>query len=115
MDEDRVEDLKVAISEATTNSINAHRKADVSRSGPIAAASEEPTAPVQRHRRRPGILDGELPADSDPRMTPADGLFEGSLGSDPDPHAFPGRSDHQERDRGMTVTFILETEPVEAD
>ena len=108
-DEDRVEDLKVAISEATTNSINAHRKADISDPVRIAAASEDEGVRFSVIDAGPGFSTEDMLADTRSEVTPAHGLFEGSLGLTLIRTLFPGVEISQNTDRGMTVTFILET------
>jgi len=113
-DEDRVEDLKVAISEATTNSINAHRKADVTDPVRIAAASEDEGVRFSVIDAGPGFSTEDMLADMRSEMTPAHGLFEGSLGLTLIRTLFPGVEITQNPDRGMTVTFLLETQPAEA-
>jgi serine/threonine-protein kinase RsbW len=114
-DEDRVEDLKVAISEAATNSINAHRKADISDPVRIAAATETDGIRFSVIDAGPGFSTDDMLADMRSEMTPAHGLFEGSLGLTLIRTLFPGVQITQNADRGMTVTFVLETtEPVEA-
>lgn len=115
IDEDRVEDLKVAISEATTNSINAHRRADVTDPVRIAAASEGEGVRFSVIDAGPGFSTENMLADMRSEVTPAHGLFEGSLGLTLIRTLFPGVEIIQNADRGMTVTFVLEmTEPVEA-
>ncbi len=112
-DEDRVEDLKVAISEATTNSINAHRKADVTDPVRIAAASEDEGVRFSVIDAGPGFSTEDM-QDMRSERTPAHGLFEGSLGLTLIRTLFPGVEISQNADRGMTVTFVLETQPAEA-
>ena len=113
-DEDRVEDLKVAISEATTNSINAHRKADISDPVRIAAASEVEGLRFSVIDAGPGFSTKEARAETRSDVTPAHGLFEGSLGLSLIRTLFPGVQITKNADRGMTVTFVLETERAEA-
>ena len=114
-DEDRVEDLKVAISEATTNSINAHRKADINDPVRIAAASEDDGVRFSVIDSGPGFSTENMVADTRSEVTPAHGLFEGSLGLTLIRTLFPGVQISQNADRGMTVSFVLETEPGEAE
>jgi serine/threonine-protein kinase RsbW len=114
VDEDRVEDLKVAISEATTNSINAHRKADITDPVRIAAASEGEGVRFSVIDVGPGFSTENMLADTRSEVTPAHGLFEGSLGLTLIRTLFPGVEITQNADRGMTVTFVLDTESSEA-
>ena len=107
IDEERVEDLKVAISEACTNSINAHRAAGVEDTIRIVASPEE-------SRIRFDVVDagaGFDPVEAlslSPDYTPPVGLFEGSLGLALVRSLFPGMKISRNEDRGMTVSIPVE-------
>jgi len=107
IDEERVEDLKVAISEASTNAINAHR----------AAKLEDPiriVASPERGQIRFDVVDSGAGFDPDEALSlaaeymPADGLFEGSLGLVVIRSLFPGMQIARNEDRGMTISIPVE-------
>lgn len=109
-DEDRVEDLKVAVSEAATNSIKAHRQGSVSESIRIEAAAEADGLRFSVIDSGPGFqADAAAGGDSD--ATPVPGLFEGSLGLTVIRSLFPDVRIARNEAQGMTVTFLLETLP----
>jgi serine/threonine-protein kinase RsbW len=107
-DEERIEDLKIAISEAATNSIKAHRVASVGEPVRILASAD---AGLLRFR----VVDAgrgfdvDLPGQG--AATPPGGLFEGSLGLTLIRALFPEVEIGRNRDGGMTVTISLELEP----
>lgn len=103
-DEEDVGDLKIAVSEACTNAITAHRSADVERPIQIVAVREE------------GVLRFEI-IDSGPgfaadlsELTSQDGsgeLVEGNLGLIIIRSLFPGMGITQNESGGMTVSLTL--------
>lgn len=106
-DEEQVEDLKVAISEACTNSVKAHR--DV--------GAEEPVRIVIRPRNGELLyevidegagIDDETAAAAMEGMTPPQGLYEGSLGLALIKSIFPKAEIVRNPGRGTTVRFPLE-------
>lgn len=106
-DEDVVEDVKVAVSEACTNSVKAHR--DRGNSEPIELLArlddEDITFEVVDAG---GGIDTELhKAITENAATPAAGLYEGSLGLMLIRSLFPGTEIIRNGDRGTTVRFIV--------
>ncbi|MGH2813460.1 MAG: ATP-binding protein, partial [Actinomycetota bacterium] len=79
-DEERVEDLKVAISEAATNSIKAHRDAGIPDHVGVRAESSPGSIRFSVVDAGPGFTAPETPMDPANPSTPPTGLFEGSLG-----------------------------------
>ena len=111
-EEDRVEDLKVAISEAATNSIKAHRDAGIADPVRVQARSTEGGAiRFSVVDAGPGFSAPEGPTDPANPATPVAGLFEGSLGLTLIQSLFPNVSIERNETRGMTVSFTLEVEP----
>jgi serine/threonine-protein kinase RsbW len=109
-DEDRVEDLKVAISEAATNSINAHQTARVSDPIRISAETAGDGLRFNVIDAGPGFASSApLQDGNDP--TPVPGLFEGSLGLTLIRSLFPDVEINPNTERGTTVSFVLETLP----
>ncbi|MGH2727609.1 MAG: ATP-binding protein [Actinomycetota bacterium] len=106
-DENRVEDLKVAISEAATNSIKAHRGAGVSEPIRISADSEADGIRFTVRDAGDGFPIGPGPEFRD-SVTPVPGLFEGSLGLTLIRSLFPDVEITANEDRGMNVSFVLE-------
>jgi serine/threonine-protein kinase RsbW len=104
LDEERVEDLKVAISEACTNAITSHARAGISDPVTIVATripSGLRFAVVDRGRGfEPGPV---LAATDDDRA--ASGFGEGSLGLMLVRALFPSLTIERNPDRGMTVTI----------
>lgn len=106
-DEDRVEDLKVAISEAATNSIKAHMNSSVSDPVRISAASEHAGLRFTVQDAGPGFSTSAIPNVRD-AVTPLPGMFEGSLGLTLIQALFPDVQIAQNETHGMTVSFLLE-------
>ena len=107
IDEERVEDLKVAISEACTNAITAHRS----------AAIEDPVRVIavpEANRIRFNVVDTGAGFDPQTALsqhqeyTPPAGIFEGSLGLALIRSLFPGMEITRNDDRGMTVSIPVE-------
>ncbi|HEV2686810.1 MAG TPA: ATP-binding protein, partial [Actinomycetota bacterium] len=104
-DEDVVEDVKVAVSEACTNSVKAHH--DRGNSEPIELLArlddEEITFEIVDAG---GGIDTELQkAITENAATPAAGLYEGSLGLMLIRSLFPGTEIIRNGDHGTTVRF----------
>ncbi|MGH2793439.1 MAG: ATP-binding protein [Actinomycetota bacterium] len=108
-EEERVEDLKVAISEAATNSIKAHNEAGIS--DPIRVAAESTNGELRFSviDAGPGFTAEAIDPNETP--TPAAGLFEGSLGLTLIQSLFPNVRIERNPSRGMTISFTVEMEP----
>ncbi len=104
VDEERVEDLKVAISEAVTNSVRAHEGANLSDPVTIVAS---PAANGVRF----SVVDAgegfEPRAGDEGDYTPPMGIFEGSLGLALIRTLFPDVEIKRNAERGMTVSFVV--------
>lgn len=106
-DEDRVEDLKVAISEAATNSIKAHRGAGISEPIHISADANDDGIRFSVRDAGEGFTVDQVSNARDP-VTPVTGLFEGSLGLALIRSLFPDVDIMPNEDRGMLVSFVVE-------
>jgi len=106
-DEDRVEDLKVAISEAATNSIKAHQGAGISDPIRIEADADGDGIRFSVRDAGEGFTIDAVQSTRDP-VTPLPGLFEGSLGLTLIRSLFPDVEIEPNRDRGMSVSFVVE-------
>lgn len=107
-DEDRVEDVKLAISEACSSAISAHaaHAPDV----PVRVAV---TADPERLRFEvTGVAGLEAPDDPDDEMTPASGLYEGALGASLIRSLFPKVLIEPSPEGGTTVAFELDLRAV---
>ena len=104
IDEERVDDLKVAISEACTNSFRAHEAARLD--DPVVVVAAPADGGV-----RFSVIDAgegfEPPAADDQDYTPPLGLFEGSLGLALIRTLFPNVKITRNAERGMTVSFVV--------
>jgi serine/threonine-protein kinase RsbW len=102
-DEDVVEDVKVAMSEACTNAVKAHESAGVSEPIRIIAA------PIENGLQFEVIDAGEgidpTGTAVDPTATPPSGLYEGSLGLVLIRSLFGSLDIGQNRGRGTRVRF----------
>jgi len=105
VDDERVEDLKVAISEAATNAINAHRRDGIDDPITLIAAPEPGGL-------RFAVVDAGAGFDPDVELsatyTPPRGLSEGSLGLTLIRSLFPTIAIERNADRGMTISFVVE-------
>ena len=104
VDEERVEDLKVAISEACTNSFRAHQSANLA--DPVVVVA----APVENGVRYSVVDSGDgfdPGSHAEPEYTPPTGIFEGSLGLALIRTLFPGVEITRNAGRGMTVSFVV--------
>ena len=106
VEEERVEDLKVAVSEACTNAINAHKAASVSDAIRLVARPEGTLIHFDVIDAGRGFDPDEALATND--YTPPLGLFEGSLGLALIRSLFPSARILRNDDRGMTVTITVE-------
>jgi serine/threonine-protein kinase RsbW len=106
-DEDRIGDLKLAISEACTNSIKAHSDAGVPDAVRVVARYVDGWLRFDVVDAGPGF---ELQADLDSKadVTPAMGFYEGSLGLAVIRSLFPDVEINRNDDSGMTVSFRIE-------
>jgi serine/threonine-protein kinase RsbW len=104
VDEERVEDLKVAISEACTNSFRAHEAARLSDPVVVVAAPADDGVRFSVIDAGAGF-EPAVPEDKD--YTPPLGLFEGSLGLALIRTLFPDVKITRNAERGMTVSFVV--------
>jgi len=106
-DEDIVEDVKVAISEACTNSVKAHR--DKGHNEPIELfAHTDDGEIIFEVVDAGGGIDTELQkAINESAATPAAGLYEGSLGLMLIRSLFPATEIIRNGDHGTTVRFVV--------
>jgi serine/threonine-protein kinase RsbW len=104
--EEKVEDLKVAISEACTNAFRAHTDAGIS--DPVRVIAVAEAAGV-----RFSVVDAgrgfEPPQPAGEDYTPPRGIFEGSLGLTLIHSLFPDAEIARNAGSGMTVSFVVET------
>ena len=102
--EERVEDLKVAISEACTNAMKSHQGAGITDVVTIVATSIPDGVRVAVIDRGPGFdADAALNVGGD--YTPPGGLSEGTLGLSVIRALFPSLRIERNPDRGMTVSI----------
>lgn len=109
-DEDVVEDVKVAVSEACTNSVKAHRERENSEPIDLLArlGDSELTFVIVDSG---GGFDAELQkAVAEGAVTPATGLYEGSLGLTLIRALFPS-TEIINNDGGATVRFVVPAGP----
>ena len=106
-DEDVVEDVKVAVSEACTNSVKAHRESGTTE--PIELRARETNGDLTFEIVDSGKgIDTEMQtAVNEGSATPAAGLYEGSLGLTLIRSLFPGADISRNLDRGTTVRFVV--------
>ena len=109
-EEERVEDLKVAISEAATNSIKAHREAGITDPVTVKAESTRGAIRFSVVDAGPGFSAPAGVVETTNPSTPVAGLFEGSLGLALIQSLFPNVSIDRNETRGMTVSFSVEVE-----
>lgn len=105
VDEERVEDLKVAISEAATNAINAHAKAGIEDAIRIVASSEPAALRFDVIDAGPGF---EPLTTTEGDYTPPSGLQEGTLGLVVINSLFPSMHIRRNETRGMTISILVE-------
>ena len=107
IDEDRVEDLKVAISEACTNAIGSHQRAGLSDPVRVVATPEAAGVRFDVVDAGPGF-DPELALTAAEDYTPPSGLTEGSLGLALIRALFPSIEIARNAGRGMTLSIVVE-------
>lgn len=105
-DEDVVEDVKVAVSEACTNSVKAHRDRRNSEPIELVARLDDGRITFEVVDAGGGIDTSLQKAISESAATPAAGLYEGSLGLMLIRSLFPGTEIVRNGDRGTTVRFV---------
>jgi serine/threonine-protein kinase RsbW len=108
VDEERVEDLKVAISEACTNSFRAHTDAGVSDPVRVIAVAEVRGVRFSVVDVGRGFEPPAEETQDDAAHTPPAGIFEGSLGLTLIRALFPDVHIARNPGRGMTVSFVVE-------
>lgn len=111
VDEERIEDLKVAISEACTNSFRAHESAKLSDPVRVVAVPADDGVRFSVIDAGEGF-EPEPPAGPD--YTPPLGLFEGSLGLALIRTLFPDVQITRNAERGMTVSFVVSASPADS-
>ena len=114
IDEERVEDLKVAVSEACTNAIKSHMTAGLSDPVRIVAAPVTGGLRVTVVDRGPGF-DPEMALADSEDYTPPAGLGGGSLGLTLIRALFPSLEIDRNPDRGMTISILVEPSAEDAD
>jgi serine/threonine-protein kinase RsbW len=109
-DEDVVEDVKVAVSEACTNSVKAHHDSGTAEPIELRARALDSELTFEIVDSGKGI-DTELQkAVEETAATPATGLYEGSLGLTLIRSLFPGAEILRNDGRGTTVRFVVPVE-----
>jgi serine/threonine-protein kinase RsbW len=111
-DEDVVEDVKVAISEACTNSVKAHHDSGTSEPIELRARAVDGELTFEIVDSGKGINTELQTAIEESAVTPAAGLYEGSLGLSLIRSLFPGAEILRNDDRGTTVRFVVPVLPV---
>lgn len=104
--EERVDDLKIAISEAATNAINAHTKAGIEDPIRIVARPESGGVRVEVIDAGPGFEPMGTMLEGD--YTPPSGLQEGTLGLIVINSLFPAMEIRRNETRGMTISIFVE-------
>jgi len=111
-DEDVVEDVKVAVSEACTNSVKAHHDSGTIEPIELRARALNGDLSFEVVDSGRGI-DTELQAAvQQGAATPPAGLYEGSLGLTLIRALFPGAEILRNDDRGTTVRFVVPVNPI---
>ncbi len=110
-DEDVVEDIKVAVSEACTNSVKAHRDSGTSEPVELRARTLDGELTFEIVDAGAGIDTKIERAVASESATPAAGLYEGSLGLTLIRALFPGAEITRNDDRGTTVRFVVPVGP----
>lgn len=105
--EERIEDLKVAISEACTNAFRAH--ADAGLSDPVRVIAVAEADGVRFSVVDAGRGFEPPPADAGKDYTPPGGIFDGSLGLTLIHSLFPDAEIARNAGAGMTVSFVVQT------
>jgi serine/threonine-protein kinase RsbW len=111
-DEDVVEDVKVAVSEACTNSVKAHHDSGTAEPIELRARALDGELTFEIIDSGKGIDIALQRAVDESAVTPAGGLYEGSLGLTLIRSLFPGAEILRNDDRGTTVRFVVPVEPI---
>jgi len=106
-DEDVVEDVKVAVSEACTNSVKAHRDRGNTEPVELVARLDDDEITFEIVDAGGGIDTALQTTITDSAATPAAGLYEGSLGLMLIRSLFPGTQIIRNGDHGTTVRFVV--------
>ncbi len=106
VDEERVQDLKLAISEAVTNAINAHTKAGLEDDIRIVAKPGSGGIRFDVIDAGPGFEPVSNTTEGD--YTPPSGLQQGTLGLVVINSLFPTMEIRRNAARGMTVSILVE-------
>ena len=114
-DEDVVEDVKVAVSEACTNSVKAHRDRGNSEPIELVARLDDAEITFEVVDAGGGIDTALQHAIAESAATPAAGLYEGSLGLMLIRSLFPGTEIIRNGDHGTTVRFVVPAGSGESD
>jgi serine/threonine-protein kinase RsbW len=110
IDEDRVEDLKVAVSEACTNAIKSHAEAGLAEVIKITASPVAGGILVAIVDQGPGF-DPQDALEAAQDYTPPAGLVEGTLGLTLIRALFPSLEITRNAQRGMTISIVVEPTP----
>jgi serine/threonine-protein kinase RsbW len=108
-EDDDVEDVKLAISEALTNAVKAHQTAHVASPISVRARADADGVTFEVVDEGEGFDVTEPPQDLS--MTPAPGLYEGSLGLTVIRSLFPKVEIARNAESGMTIRFFAERGP----
>jgi len=108
VNEERVEDLKISVSEAVTNAIKAHRNGRLADPVRVTATLDHVGLRFTIVDAGPGFDAGKTMDAAEP-ITPPPGFFEGSLGLIVIRALFPDVTIERNADRGMTVSFRVQT------
>lgn len=108
IDEERIGDVKVAVSEAVTNAVKAHMSSDLR--APVRIMLHASSKILEVTDSGDGFEPVEVPIAG----TPPSGLYEGSLGLSLIQALFPDVKIERNPDRGMTIRFSLDL-PADAD
>ena len=106
-DEDVVEDVKVAVSEACTNSVKAHRDRGNVEPIELLARMDDEEITFEVVDAGGGIDTALQKAITEGTATPVGGLYEGSLGLMLIRSLFPGTEIIRNGDHGTTVRFVV--------
>lgn len=106
--EEQVEDLKIVVSEACTNSVKAHQGAGIGEPVRIVVRVRDGSLLYEVIDEGPGIDLGVVDGVATDAATPAQGLYEGSLGLILIRAIFPDAEILRNSGRGTTVRFALD-------
>jgi len=109
-DEDRIDDVKIAISESVTNAVKAHIEGGITLPIRISIRLEDESIGFEVSDAGPGF--DAAAVEGGEALTPPAGLYEGSLGLTLIQALFPDMRIHRNEHRGMTLGFSVEAIPV---